>query len=179
MRLFLAIDFPEETKKEIYDVITPIRLQYRRYKWVPQENYHITLHFFGDVPKETVPALVSRLEQCLFECKEFSLTLLSGGVFIRSNIVLYLDFYREKMIDVIVKKIREDLEHDGNKYVPHITIARSRIPSKQQYLLIKKKLESVKPKMELPVTSVVLFESIKRRSYTEYREVARFPLLAK
>lgn len=46
-RLFLALSIPREIREELYRVREPLREAWRGIRWVPNENYHITLVFFG------------------------------------------------------------------------------------------------------------------------------------
>lgn len=46
-RLFLALSIPREIREELYRARGPLREAWRGIRWVPKENYHITLVFFG------------------------------------------------------------------------------------------------------------------------------------
>ena len=47
MRLFLAVPIPQEVRKALYRVRQPLRDAWSGIRWVPDENYHITLAFYG------------------------------------------------------------------------------------------------------------------------------------
>lgn len=177
MRLFLAIDIPEETKQQIWFTLEPMRFTYRNLNWTPFENYHITVQFFGEAPEENLSDLKDRLEQCLFEATPFDVQLRTGGVFIKNTIALYIDCYRQKKLETIVKAVRDDLGVKGPlTYTPHITIARYKIPSKQQYLLLKKKCQNLSFTQQFHVDAVSLYQSILKPSHAEYRPIHTFRL---
>ena len=48
MRLFVAIDFPEQGKMELWYLAQRLEYQADRARVVPMENYHLTLLFIGE-----------------------------------------------------------------------------------------------------------------------------------
>jgi RNA 2',3'-cyclic 3'-phosphodiesterase len=59
-RLFLAIPLSKELKKIITErqaLIDP------SLKWIPAENLHITLHFFGKTEESAVPPLIDKISK--------------------------------------------------------------------------------------------------------------------
>lgn len=55
-----------------------------RLRWIPAEQMHLTVRFIGQVPDETVPALLNALESPL-PLEPFELELAGCGVFPRSG----------------------------------------------------------------------------------------------
>ena len=49
MRLFLAVELSSKTKKEIDDQLSEIKKIYPQFQWLPSDNYHITVNFFGEI----------------------------------------------------------------------------------------------------------------------------------
>ena len=56
MRLFTAIDLPEEIRDRLVEVITTLR-PLARITWSRPENLHITTKFIGQWPEERLPEL--------------------------------------------------------------------------------------------------------------------------
>ena len=84
---------------------------------------------------------------------------------------------RQKMLEQIVENVRRVFSiADEKEYIPHLTIARYKVPSKQQYLLIKKKLENLNIDLEISVKNISLFETIAKGSKTEYKLLAEYQL---
>ncbi len=54
LRLFVAVDVPEPVKDVIEAATAPWRERFPRAKWVPRQNWHVTLKFLGS----TWPRLV-------------------------------------------------------------------------------------------------------------------------
>lgn len=178
MRLFLAIDIPDKEKKRIEEQISRIKNEYPQFDWVPPENYHTTIHFFGEVGN--IEKLKKRLEECLFDQESFYLYSYRADLFINHKIVIYLNFRREKRLEQIEKRIRETFQpqkKNAERYVPHLTLARCRIPSKQQYFVLKKRVNKLNVDISFKTEGLVLFESILGKRTPEYKVIKRVPLL--
>jgi 2'-5' RNA ligase len=63
-RLFLAINLPNEIKSQIAELVLNLHKANKNklIKWVEEDNFHLTLHFLGDVPEEKIPAINQALE---------------------------------------------------------------------------------------------------------------------
>jgi len=176
MRLFLAIDPPEEVKSELFNIIQPLRTKHPDYRWVQPKNYHVTVQFFGEVSNQQ--EISDRLHDILYDAKSFHLNTFELDTFVSSYIQLYLGFYRQKKLEEIVTTIRTDLGGvNKSTFIPHITLSRSALSSKQQYFALKNEMEKLNFDLEFSVGKLVLFESILSGRVPEYREIDTFPLL--
>lgn len=54
LRLFAAVDVPEPVRDLLAEAVAPLREAHRRARWVPPDNWHVTLKFLGS----TYPRLV-------------------------------------------------------------------------------------------------------------------------
>ena len=63
MRLFIAVNFPDEVKKTILDVQEQLCLQTVRGSFTRPENLHLTLAFLGETPEEKLPCLFKIMEK--------------------------------------------------------------------------------------------------------------------
>ncbi|OGK10735.1 2'-5' RNA ligase [Candidatus Roizmanbacteria bacterium RIFCSPHIGHO2_01_FULL_35_10] len=179
MRLFLAIELPPKVKVELEKQIQDIRREYANYNWIPKENFHITLLFFGDIEsKEEVERLKNKIEAAIYDVNSFIMYSYGADLFINNKILLYIYFRREKIIEELVTKIKNNLQiEDQVKFVPHLSIARTRVPSKQQYLHLKKKLQKLNIDIDFAVTKIHLFQSILEGQKPIYKKISSFPLL--
>jgi len=177
MRLFLAIDLPEDVKKNIEKQLISFRREYPYFRWVETPNLHMTLHFFGEVGDSD--KINKLLEELLYDIPTFYLYSSKLGLFIKDNITLYISFYKNKTLENIVKRIKErSAKSTSRSFVPHLTFSRYRIPSKQQYLLIKKKLKNFALDAEFKVEKLTLFESVIGTPKPVYKKIAEYPLLS-
>src|SRR3990167_4180091 len=176
MRLFLALDLPKETKRKLTGQIVRLQKEYAHFRWVSEDNYHITLQFFGDQFK--TPYLIRQIQDAIYDSNEFYLYSLHAGLFLRGKIILYLAFQRNKELESIVRKIRENLAMDtAKRFVPHLTLGRYKVPSKQQYLHLKKKMRNLNLDIEFKTTKLILFNSLIETPKPLYEKVAEFPLI--
>ncbi len=178
MRLFLGIDIPDDSKKQLYDGLGVLRGKHPDFRWVSQKNYHITLHFFGEIAKPKDVA--KRIGDILFDAESFYLTSLNMDIFVHKQLLLYLKFKSQKKLRAIDTKIRSDLGIDEKmEFVPHITLSRSSLSSKQQYFALNNEIEKTEIELDFYVDKLYLFESIITDKQPIYNKVAEFRLLKK
>jgi 2'-5' RNA ligase len=175
MRLFLAIDPPPAVKKEIHNQISSLRKKHPDFRWVDFINYHITLHFFGEVFNED--EISKRLKDILYDAESFYLYSLNLDVFVKKQLLLYLDFKREKKLEQIVTTIRVDSGIGDMKFVPHLTLSRSSLSSKQQYFALKNEIEKMSIDVNFKVDTLYLMESILTEKQPIYNIISEFKLL--
>jgi len=164
MNLFLAIVPPDDVKKSIFDQLKKLREDYKDINWINPINYHLTVRYFGDVIDQK--ALGQKISNLLYDKEKFYLCSRGLDLFMRHKINIYLSFYREKKLELLEKDL-----------VPHISLGSYRIPSKQQYFLLKKKIENYDLEVEFTVKKLILYESIFANSQVSYKQLKQFPLL--
>lgn len=179
MRLFLAIDLPTKTKQQIFAQLAELRDDYPDCTWVDAANYHITVHFFGEVTE--VAKVKGQLERLLYDRNPFHLYLRGIDLFIKNKITLHITFLRQKELEETARRVSEFYgQANGQRvFVPHLTIGRCRIPSKQQYFAFKKRILKITVDGDFPVKRLVLFESDLRGKKPVYRPIHVFPLAEK
>ena len=126
MRLFVGIDLPWELRHRIAALATT-GIQGAR--WVPPENYHLTLRFIG----EMAPHRAEEIDMALaaLRGKSLELTMAGVGTFSkggRAN-TLYVGVERNPRLEHLQNKIetalqRVGLEPERRRYQPHVTLAR-------------------------------------------------------
>ena len=162
MKLFLKIELSDKTKKEIIDQLADLKKTYPQFQWEQSENYNIFVHTFGEFsdPKITI----SKLESALFDKKIFYFYAYEVGLKIQNKITLYLYFKREKEIERISKSIEEEFQitQNSGRYFPRLTLANYKIPSKQQYFVIKKRLASLDIDLSFKINKLGLFDGDKK-----------------
>ncbi len=176
MRLFLAVDLPQSVKNELDQQLRALKKEYAFFNWVPPENYHITLHFFGE--RNDVDKIKQKIEEAVFDINSFNLYAWNASLFMQNNILLYISFRREKKMEEIAERINKSFQGgDEKKFIAHLTIARARIPSKQQYLNLKKKLLQLPIEIEFAVNKIHLFQSIIEGKRPSYKKISGFSLM--
>jgi len=176
MKLFLAIDLPRSVKKEIDDQLRELKSEYPNLRWVSWDAYHMTLHFLGEQTR--LEPIEEKIKKAVYNQSSFYLYSLGADLLIKDEILIYLIFRREKRLEGLVSALKGELDTGQSKpFFPHITIARYKIPSKQQYFLMKKKVEKLNIDISFPVKEIVLFESVMTEKKPIYRVVKKFSLL--
>lgn len=177
MRLFLAVEVPEKVKIQLDGQLEEIRKQYPEFSWVAPENFHITVHFFGETVN--VDSVKQRIKDLIFDQEEFYLYSTDVDVVANEKLLMYVNFRREKKLENLAEKISRSFNFTNaeRKYVPHLTIGRGRKSSKQQYFVMKKRVEKIPVDISFRVSKVVLFESIITHKRPVYRKLAVFTLL--
>lgn len=158
----LKIELSDETKKEIVDQLADFRKLYPQFQWEKTENYNILVHSFGEFSDKK--STIEKIETALFDKNLFYLYSFEVALTIGNNIVLFMNFRREKEIERIsesIKKISSRLE-SSEKFVPRLILAKYKIPSKQQYFVIKKRLSNLEVDISFKVNKLSLFEGDKR-----------------
>ena len=158
----LMIELSDETRKQIVEQLADFRKLYPQFQWEKIENYYILVHSFGEFSDKK--RTIDKLETALFDKNLFYLYSFEVALTIGNNIVLFMDFKREKEIERIsesIKRISTRLE-SSEKFVPRLILAKYKIPSKQQYFVIKKRLSNLEVDISFKVNKLSLFEGEKR-----------------
>jgi 2'-5' RNA ligase len=125
MRLFVGIDLPFELRRRVA-LLAGAGIPGAR--WVPAENYHITLRFIGEAPRH----LAEEIDHALAALQSPSFTLTIGGVGTfgkgRSQ-MLWLGVERNEAMERLQSKIENTLQRCGleperRRFQPHLTLAR-------------------------------------------------------
>ncbi len=153
MRLFIAIEIPEEIKdylcglqQEIVDSKNKIRL-------VNKDNMHLTLKFLGEVQPNNLDDIKNNLKEIDFE--PFSVVLDTIGVFPSESYirVIWVGLKPEEQILELQKNIDENLKKLFKKekdFKPHLTIARVKyIEDKKQFVDKLKQIKVDNKKIEV------------------------------
>ena len=126
IRLFVALGLPDALRNELSMLSGGIPGA----RWVPEENYHVTLRFIGEVPgwqaQEVDDALAA------IRAPGFDLTLRGIGTFQKAGRVsaLWVGVERTEPLVFLQSKVetalqRIGLEPERRRFAPHVTLART------------------------------------------------------
>jgi 2'-5' RNA ligase len=126
MRLFVGLDLPW-TLRERLIVLANAGIAGAR--WVPSENYHLTLRFIGETPGHRAEEIDLALAG--LRARGFSLTLAGVGTFTKAgrSTTLWVGVERNAQLDHLQTKIetalqRSGLEPERRRFQPHVALAR-------------------------------------------------------
>jgi 2'-5' RNA ligase len=126
MRLFVALDLPWALRERLA-VLAGAGIPGAR--WVPPENYHLTLRFIGETPGY----LAEEIDHALagLKARGFALTLAGVGTFTKSgrSTALWVGVAHSPPLDHLRSKIEIALQRCGldperRRFQPHVTLAR-------------------------------------------------------
>lgn len=81
MRTFIAIELEEETKAQLAEVQAEAEKLCRRGNYTPKENFHLTLHFLGEVQEEDLDYLHEAIYETARRNRPFTMTIDKIGFF--------------------------------------------------------------------------------------------------
>jgi 2'-5' RNA ligase len=180
MRCFIAIDLPEDVKKEIFKVQTEIsKISDVKMKLVEPENLHLTLKFLGEIDDAQANQIKEALNGIKF--KKFEGTLNQIGIFPTPNFirVIWIGMEPSVLIKEMHAKIDEELSKlkikKEKQFESHITLSRVKFVKEKEALIAKLKEVKV-PKLSFKVEDFVLKKSILTGQGPVYEDVTKFGL---
>ncbi|MFH1224448.1 MAG: RNA 2',3'-cyclic phosphodiesterase [Candidatus Diapherotrites archaeon] len=178
-RIFVAINIPEEIKKEIYEKLSS-KIPKEGCKVVAEENLHITLQFIGYVPDEEIPRIREKMlalngANAQTKTRGFAVSLSGAGEF--GGRVLWLGA-KEGDIEIcsVAEKLGLALGIKDARFHPHVTLARNKSLSAAEFGKIASALEKENYCARFEVKSADLMESILKPQGPEYKLLFSAPL---
>jgi 2'-5' RNA ligase len=126
MRLFVGLELPWTLRSRLASLAG---LGIPGARWVPTENYHLTLRFIGEAPRH----LAEEIDHALaaLKARDFALTLAGVGTFAKGGrpTALWVGVERNPSLEHLRGKIetalqRVGLEPERRRFNPHVTLAR-------------------------------------------------------
>ena len=125
MRLFVGLDLPWEVRERLDNLSGAIPGA----RWIPSENFHITLRFIGEVPRHLAEEIDHSL--AALRGRGFGLVLTGIGTFAKGGreVSLWAGVERNPALDHLQSKIETALQRAGlpaerRRFQPHVTLAR-------------------------------------------------------
>lgn len=129
MRLFVALDLPWEVKEELSELSCNLPGA----RWVPEENFHLTLRFIGEANRLQAEEIDHALAS--LRGRGFFFSLSGLGCFEKTGRVntLYAGVERNEYLARLQAKVETALHRVGlaperRRFTPHVTLARMDMP---------------------------------------------------
>jgi len=138
MRLFIAIEIPEDVKEYISELQKQIDTANNKISLVNKDNIHLTLKFLGEVQTNDIETIKESLNKV--KVKSFSVNLNDIGVFPNENYirVIWVGLKPEETILELQKNIDGSLKNLFKKekdFKTHLTLARVKfINNKEDFI---------------------------------------------
>ncbi len=184
MRLFVAVNLPEDTRRSARAATRTLRESRLPVKWVDEDALHVTLKFLGQVEKGRADAIGQALTEAVRTAKPFHVGLGGLGAFPDSERprVFWLGVERHPALELLANDVERALaplgyESELKPFQPHVTLGRAKRTAKSAGLTGWAKVAAgVEYADVVPVESVDLMESVTGRSGPTYRLVHQAPL---
>ena len=126
MRLFIAINFNDDTRTRLLNLRDELRSRSVRGNFSSAENLHLTLVFIGEVNPKKIDKIKTILDTITFS--PFDVMIERLETFSRGTL-WYAGLREDKPLMMLQREIEHklalcDFEMDGRKYTPHITLGR-------------------------------------------------------
>ena len=114
LRTFIAIELEEETKAQLAEVQAEVEKLCRRGNYTPKENFHLTLHFLGEVQEEDLDYLHEAIYETARRNRPFTMTIDKIGFFPRGNKgILWAGIERSNHLQRLFSTLEKSLEQQG------------------------------------------------------------------
>lgn len=129
MRAFIALDIPQALREDVAALARQLKTSVRG-RFVPRENYHVTITFLGDVIERELADAMLALDEAASRFAPVELAPDGLGKFGRANdATLWLGFTQDPKLMELAAFVREGFDdagvnYDSKPFVPHLTIAR-------------------------------------------------------
>lgn len=130
MRAFIALELPEEIKKEIREIQSQLKNAGVQATWVKPEITHLTIAFLGSVTHKQLEIIHQILEGVVPSSLRFRLGLINFFPNPARPRIIFLDFEGDlEKLKNLVSQLRQQLKKekiwfDDKPFVAHITLGR-------------------------------------------------------
>lgn len=169
MRLFVGIDFNDETIKLIESTISKLEGIAEKGRFVRPELIHLTVEFLGEIEPGRVTELQELMKGIKFE--PFYIKPTGLGTFKRrEGDILWIGVEENQELQLLWDKLHNTLKDAGFKveerpYIPHITLGR-KVRLSTDILEIESNMSHAMP--ETLVDRVHIFHSTSKNGRLEY-----------
>lgn len=180
MRLFVALNIPEDVRQAIDALVVKLRVLCREARWVRIEGAHVTLKFIGEIPLERAEDIKAALATVPFPAP-IKMSFRGLGFFPneRRPRVLWAGIEAGDELGALAAAIETALEPVGiarerRPFSPHLTLARFDSPSG-----LKRLHAGIAAAGSLEFGHAIaaefrLYQSVLKRSGAEYTRLATF-----
>lgn len=131
-RLFIAVRLPAELGKILGQECAGLSSRLKFAKWTHPLDYHITLQFLGDTPKEKISELLEALKEICGRQVPFKLQLCEWGTFgsreapkvLWAGVSGELEKLQDLQRSVVSATVALGFRAEERTYAPHLTLAR-------------------------------------------------------
>ena len=176
MRVFVALELPKKTRENLSRSVQQMKHFATRGNWVQEDNFHVTLHFLGEVLDSNLLYVISAMDK-IKHLPAMTLALDSFSVW-RGSDVVCCKLRKDKSLIALQQQLGEYLEQNGfdvehRVFRPHVTVCR-----KGAFELPFSEVVKSVDVYNAPFvgSEIVLYQSILTQDGAIYKELARVSL---
>lgn len=183
-RSFLAIDLPQAIKERLAGQIRTLSPGTSGIKWMEADQIHLTLKFFGSVPRETLDRLSEVTLALTREFQPFRLSLRGVGGFphIRRPRVIWTGLGRD--LETLQKLVGEletgygriGTPKEDRPFHPHLTLGRNKTNQPNEKLFQRLSGWVEEESEPFGVNELLLLQSELQPAGPVYSKICSFPL---
>ena len=182
VRSFLAIELDEDLVPKILDVQKEFKKTNSNIKYVPSQNMHFTLKFFGNIDLDMVEDISAAVLKVIKDYSSFDLNIKKCGCFPNKNVikVLWLGLDEGSPIKDLQRDLDKEFKKLGFKkernFISHLTIGRVKSPKgKKEIRNAIEKLENIEIG-QMTVSKICLKKSTLTSQGPIYEDIKVFEL---
>lgn len=179
LRLFLAAEVPEDVKQSVEVSIEPWRQSVPDARWIPPENWHITLKFLGAAERGLLPWIEETIGAVASAHEPVEARLTNLGAFPSAGRARVLWAGVDEpgnrlaaLVSDLETALARDFRVELRRFHPHLTVARSEPPLR----LPDRFATTTVTSGPFTVARIVLFQSHLQRPHSRYERLRRFPI---
>ncbi|MDD4493697.1 MAG: RNA 2',3'-cyclic phosphodiesterase [Eubacteriales bacterium] len=172
MRLFVAINFTGEVKRQILNVVKKVRENSAQGNFINEKHMHLTVEFLGEISNSELKSINGIMDNLKFE--PFTLSLNKIGYFKgHDGNTYWLGIERNNTLFKIQAELHQGLQYQGfnlenREFRPHITIGRQ-VKLNDSYNIGE--LSGVPEKIEIYIDKIDLMKSERINGHLVYSVV--------
>jgi 2'-5' RNA ligase len=185
-RVFIAINATDPLSFSFLPTLKKLKINADRsemnVRWVPLENYHVTISFLGDKSPEEISEIHKQIQKVCDNTHPFELKIEDMSAFSNEHDArtLWLGVQNKKHLGSLKENLDQSIKDVSyaspiaeRPFKPHLTIARLRNPGSVKDMISPFKRKSFG---KIQVSEVVLYESKLKGPFPIYVPLARFKL---
>ncbi len=185
MRLFVAINLPDEERVRLNDATARLRGAGLPVRWVSSDALHLTLEFLGEVADSRAAEIPSALERAASGHAPFDLVIGGLGAFpsVRNPRVVWIGIRPAPELLSLQRDVEAALaplgfEPEARAFSPHLTIGRARQDARSRdFASFGRDVETMRYGATVTVRSVDLMRSHLGPAGARYERIAAAPFV--
>lgn len=192
MRLFLAIELPDEVRQHLASVSSSLEASWARpgaerwpaVSWTKESNLHVTLTFLGEVPNERLPELQDGLATVpmppsplrLFAHRLRAFPSSNAARVIVARVMGHVEELTALHAAIEARCAAMGFERENRPFRPHVTLGRPRVPLRGEgaWAALEAAVEERWPGPEFEAASFSLVQSRLNPAGAVYTRLATF-----